>query len=78
MSTLMVELGIHRMSRAARIELARDILDSVAAEETPDLPALTPEKWAEIQRRREDARLNPDDKVTLAEFNEAMIRRYGS
>ncbi len=57
-----------------RIKLVEDIWDSIAAE--PKAIQLTPEQRAELDRRIEDNRLNPEGNVSWEEIKaEALARK---
>jgi putative addiction module component (TIGR02574 family) len=56
-----------------RIKLVGDIWDSIAAE--PWAMKLTPEQTAEIERRLEDYRKNPDDSVPWEEVKERFRQK---
>lgn len=56
-----------------RIKLVEDIWDSIAA--VPEAVKLTDERMAEVERRLEDYRKNPDDVVPWEEVRERLRRR---
>ena len=70
MSTAMKELGIDRMTVAARAELALDIWESLEGElsTTP----LSAEDEAELERRDQDLDEKPDSGLTWAEIRKRI------
>lgn len=58
---------------AERIKLVGDIWDSIAVR--PEAVQVTPEQMAEIERRLEDYRKNPDDVVPWEEVRERLRHR---
>jgi putative addiction module component (TIGR02574 family) len=56
-----------------RIQLVQDIWDSIAAQ--PEAILLTDADKAEIDRRLEDCRQNPDDYITWEELQQKFERR---
>ena len=60
---------------AERIELADQIWDSIA-EEGHD-PDLTPDQLAELERRAEALRKNPDEGIPWEEVRADAKKRYG-
>jgi putative addiction module component (TIGR02574 family) len=61
------------LSVAERIQLAEDLWDSVVAE-TTDIP-LTDAQKAELDRRLEDLRRNPDDAAPWDEVRDRISDR---
>ena len=70
MTTAMIELGIDRMSVAARAELALDIWESLEGElsTTP----LSAEDEAELERRDRELDDEPDSGLTWAEIRKRI------
>lgn len=75
MTTTLKRLGIDRLTIVERIELAQEILDSVAAEQ-PRAP-LSDAKRRELDRRIADQAANPADGVPWEEVEAAALARFG-
>ncbi len=73
MLTTLQEFGIDRMTIAERISIAREILDSIAAEQPG--ASLTEAKRNELKRRLADEIANPDDEVSWEEVETAALAR---
>jgi putative addiction module component (TIGR02574 family) len=67
------DFDFSKLSIAERIQLAEDLWDSVVAEST-DIP-LTDAQRAELDRRLEDLRRNPDDGAPWDEVRERISDR---
>ncbi len=74
MTALLEQLGIDRMTVVERIELAQEILDSVAAEQ-PRAP-LSDAKRRELDCRIADHAANPEDGVPWEEVEAAALARF--
>ncbi len=72
--TMMQHFGIDRLSSAERITLAQEILESLAAEQTPQ--PLSESKRQELERRLADIEQNPDDEVPWEEIETAALARF--
>lgn len=64
MTQLFDQLKIKELSIEERIMLVEEIWDSIVAEE--EMPELTEQQKAELDRRLESYRKNPDESVTWA------------
>ena len=71
MTAILEQLGIDRMTVDEQIALAREILDSVAAEQ-PRVP-LSEAKRLELDRRIADHEANPADCVPWGEVEAAAL-----
>ena len=72
MSTQLAE--ILELPISERLELVQDIWDSIAA--FPEAIELTPEQKAELDRRIEDYRLNPEGNIPWEKIRaEALARK---
>jgi len=74
MSAILERLGIDRMSIMERIALAREILDSVVADQ-PREP-LSETKRRELDRRVADQGANPGDGIPWEEVEAAALARF--
>ncbi len=70
MTTALKDLGIDRMSVAARVELALDIWESLEGE--IPLPPLTAEDEAELDRRDREMEDQSESGLTWGEFRTRM------
>jgi putative addiction module component (TIGR02574 family) len=70
MSANLKSLGIEKLSVAERLALVEELWDSIA-EETP----LTGTQRAELDRRLQDHRSNPDDVVPWESIKASMTSR---
>ena len=71
--TTLQEMGIDRLTVLERIALAKEILDSVAAEQPR--PLLSEAKLRELDRRRAEHLANPDDVVPWEQVEAATLAR---
>jgi len=74
MTAILEQLGIDRMTIVERIALAKEILDTVAAEQPRS--ALSETKWRELDRRIADLETNPGDGVHWEEVEAAALARF--
>lgn len=65
-----------KLTPAERIALAEDLWDSVAAN-PQDLPPLTEEERAEIDRRLAEHERDPDSAVPWEEVRARLIAKFG-
>lgn len=75
MTPTLEQLGIDRLSIPQRIALAQEILDSVAAEQSPS--DLSEGKREELKRRMADHAANPDDVVPWEQVQADALARFG-
>jgi putative addiction module component (TIGR02574 family) len=73
MSTLMSTLGIERLSTDDRLQLVREILDSLAAES--EAPPLTDVQRQELGRRISALNANPEALTPWAEVEARVLAR---
>ena len=68
-----------RLSLAERLELVEDIWDSIAEEvrQRPDALPLTDAQLAEVRRRRDEHRRDPDTAVPWDQVREELFGRGG-
>ncbi len=71
MSTQLSE--ILQLSIAERIQLVEDIWDSIAT--VPDAVSLTDDQKAELDRRLESYRANPNEGISWSELKEKLRQR---
>jgi putative addiction module component (TIGR02574 family) len=65
-----------KLTPAERIELAEDLWDSVAAN-PQDVPPLTDEERAEIDRRLAEHEADPDAAVAWEDVRARLIAKFG-
>lgn len=65
-----------KLTPAERIELAEDLWDSVAAN-PQDLPPLTAQERAEIDRRLAEHEREPETAVSWEEVRARLIAKFG-
>lgn len=65
-----------KLTPAERIELAEDLWDSVAAN-PQDLPPLTAQERAEIDRRLAEHERDPETAVSWEEVRARLIAKFG-
>ena len=71
MTQLFERLKIKDLSIEERIVLVEEIWDSIAVEE--EMPELTEEQKAELDRRLESYRKNPDESVTWESVKSRLL-----
>jgi putative addiction module component (TIGR02574 family) len=64
---------ILQLSVAERIQLVEDIWDSIAT--VPEAVSLTDEQKAELDRRLESYRANPNEGISWSELKETLRQR---
>jgi putative addiction module component (TIGR02574 family) len=73
MSSLMVTLGIDRLSATERLQLAQEIFESLDAE--GDRPDITDAQRAELDRRLDALETNPKPTSTWEEVEARVLAR---
>ena len=65
------------LSIAERLQLVEDIWDSIAeeTEHTPEAVPLTDEQRAELRRRREEHRRDPESAIPWEQVREELFKR---
>ncbi len=71
-ATTMQSLGIDKLTREQRINLVKEIWDSIDAEGQPSL--LTESQRQELRRRVADDDANPDDVITWEQLTADLAR----
>ena len=71
MTQLFDQLKIKELSIEERIMLVEEIWDSIVAEE--EMPELTEQQKAELDRRLESYRKNPDESVTWESVKSRLL-----
>ena len=74
MSNVPIE-DLLKLSVAERIQLVEDLWDSIAAD--PEGLPLTEAQKAELDRRREAHRADPDSAIPWSEVRERLYKKYG-
>lgn len=74
MSSVPIE-ELLKLSVAERIQLVEDLWDSIAAD--PEGFPLTEAQKAELDRRLEEHRADPDSAVPWEEVRERLYKKYG-
>ena len=74
MSTTFAALGLDKLTREERLELAHELWDSVEAEGSPS--TLTEAQKRELDRRADDDDANPDDVVPWEQVKAEARARF--